>query len=253
MPYPVKGARFTIEAVYLDADGDPLDPTTPDSEFSLDNGAFADCAEEVTLATGGRGAGILTLTGAETNGSCLKLWLGSANAKPTLYTLYPRVLSVLFSVTATAGAAGSITLPTSVPRIPGILRGCVAKTTGGTGGGGTGGLANQARVITAFSSAGVATIEPNWETTPDATTTVDILLTEAAQFAGLLLAMLEPTAVPSFTAPLGDQLMWIFTQSRNKITQSATQQLVRNDADTATLGTAAVSDDGTTFVRGEFS
>jgi hypothetical protein len=36
---------------FLDADGDPTDPTTPDTEFSLDAGAFADCAEEVTTVS----------------------------------------------------------------------------------------------------------------------------------------------------------------------------------------------------------
>jgi len=180
LPYPIKNARYTIEVPYLDADGDPTDPTSPDSEVSIDNGAFADCAEEVSLASGSRGGGILSLSGAETDGSCVKLWLSGAGVKATMATLYPRVLPVLFSGTAQAGAGGSITLATDVPALANLLLGCIVKTTGGTGGGGTGGANNQARVITGFSTGRVASVSPNWETAPGGTTTYEILLTEAA-------------------------------------------------------------------------
>jgi len=190
LPWPVKNARYTVECAFLDADGDPTDPTTPDSEISKDNGAFADCAEEVTVATGARGGGMLTLSGAETDASILKLWLGAASGpKATLMTLYPRVFPVIFSGTASAGAAGSLTLATDVPAVADLLIGCILKTTGGTGGGGTGGANNQARVITDFTTGRVASVAPNWETTPDGTTTYEVLLTEASilRFADLRL------------------------------------------------------------------
>lgn len=181
LPFPVKNARYTVIVPYLDADGDPTDPTTPDTEVSGDGGAFADCAEEVTTITGANGSGYLTLTGAETNYSIVQLAAKVASGpKATLLTLVPRVLPVIFSGTASAGAAGSITLPPSVPRLPDLLDGCIVRTTGGTGGGGTGGANNQARIITNFSSAGVATVAPNWETTPDNTTTFEILYWEGA-------------------------------------------------------------------------
>ena len=67
------------------------------------------------------------------------------------------------------------------------------------------------------------------------------------------LAMTELAAVPGVTASVLDALRWVFLLSRNKITQTATQQKLRNDADGADVGTAAVSDDGTTFTRGEFA
>ena len=66
-------------------------------------------------------------------------------------------------------------------------------------------------------------------------------------------AMTEIAAVPAVTASYRDALRWMFALSRNKITQTATTQLLRNDADSATLGTSTVSDDGTTAVRGEFA
>lgn len=62
----------------------------------------------------------------------------------------------------------------------------------------------------------------------------------------------EPAAVPAATASLKDKINWLFVLARNKITQTATTQAVRNDADAANIATAAVSDDLTTFTRGEF-
>ena len=181
LPYPVKGARYTVNVPYLDADGDPTDPTTPDTEISKDGGDFADCAEEVTTIVGGNGVGMLTISGAEMDCSIAALAAKAASGpKNTLMTLKPRLLAAIFSGTAQAGAAGSLTLATDVPAVADLLIGCILKTTGGTGGGGTGGANNQARVITDFTTGRVASVAPNWETTPDGTTTYEVLLTEAS-------------------------------------------------------------------------
>lgn len=180
LPFPVRGARYTIQIPYLDADGDPTDPTTPDTEISKDGGAFADCAEEVSTITGSNGLGYVTLTGAEMDASMLGLAAKVASGpKATLGTFYPRILPVAFSGTASAGASGSITLA-GCPAVSDLLIGCIVKTTGGTGGGGTGGANNQARVITSYTSGRVATVSPAWETNPDNTTTFEVLLTEFA-------------------------------------------------------------------------
>lgn len=180
LPFPVKGARYTIVVPYLDADGDPTDPTTPDTEISKDAGAFADCAEEVSTISGSNGSGYITFTGAEMD--CVMAVVAAKVAsgpKNTLVTLAPRVLPVLSTGTAQAGASGTITLASGAPAYS--LIGCIVKTTGGTGGGGTGGANNQARMITAYdTSTKVATIVPNWETTPSSDTTYDILLTDLA-------------------------------------------------------------------------
>lgn len=66
-------------------------------------------------------------------------------------------------------------------------------------------------------------------------------------------AMTEIAAVPAVTASFRDALRWQFALSRNKITQTATTQLLRNDADSATIGTSTVSDDGTTAIRNEWA
>ena len=66
-------------------------------------------------------------------------------------------------------------------------------------------------------------------------------------------AMTESGGIPAVTASFRDAFRWMFALSRNKITQTATTQALRNDADGANLATAAVSDDGTTAIRGEWA
>lgn len=185
LPYPIKKARYSIAVPYLDADGDPTDPTTPDTEISKDAGSYADCAEEVTTITGSNGSGYITLTGAELDCSvafvCAKV---ASGPKATLATLYPRVLAIVGSGTLSAGSAGGGTLGTLLKY---DVTGCFIRTTGGTGGGGTGGANNQARrIITYNTTTGAFTVEPNWETTPSTDTTYDVLLPE-----GVTLGMLR--------------------------------------------------------------
>ena len=63
----------------------------------------------------------------------------------------------------------------------------------------------------------------------------------------------ESSGVPAATASLAAKIQWLATIARNKVTQTATTQVIRNDADSGAIGTSTVSDDGTTFIRGEFS
>jgi hypothetical protein len=175
---------------YLDADGDPTDPTTPDTEISKDDGAAADCAEEV--ASPKNSVAMLTLTGAETDCSCLSLAGKAASGpKTTLATLYPRVLAEVGTGTLSAGSAGGGTLGTPLAY---DVTGCYIKTTGGTGGGGTGGASNQARkIVTYNTSTGAFTVAPNWETTPSTDTTYAVLLPEGVTL-GMLRALNPTTA-----------------------------------------------------------
>jgi hypothetical protein len=191
LPFPIKGARFTIPVPYLNSSGTPTDPTTPDTEFSIDASAFADCAEEVSTITGSNGSGYITLSGAETNGSLLVVAakVASGPQNTLLSTCIPQLVT-LASGTLSAGSAGGGTLGSILAY---DIRNCFIKTTGGTGGGGTGGANNQARRITAYNvSTGVFSVAPNWETAPDATTTYDILLPEGVTV-GALKALLPTT------------------------------------------------------------
>lgn len=63
----------------------------------------------------------------------------------------------------------------------------------------------------------------------------------------------EPSSVPAATASIVAKIGWLYILSRNKITQTATTQTLRNDADSGNVGTASVSDDGTTATRSEWS
>jgi hypothetical protein len=63
----------------------------------------------------------------------------------------------------------------------------------------------------------------------------------------------EPSSVPAATSSLASKIRWLFALSRNKVTQNATTQTLRNDADNASIATSPVSDDGTTMTRGEWS
>ncbi len=63
----------------------------------------------------------------------------------------------------------------------------------------------------------------------------------------------EPGSVPAATASIVAKLSWLYTLARNKRTTTATADVVRNDADSGTIGTAALSDDATTFTRGEYA
>ena len=62
----------------------------------------------------------------------------------------------------------------------------------------------------------------------------------------------EPSGVPAATSTLKDKLNWLFILARNKITQTATTQAVRNDGDTTDVVTAGVSDSAGTFTRNKW-
>jgi hypothetical protein len=63
----------------------------------------------------------------------------------------------------------------------------------------------------------------------------------------------ESAAVPAATATLVAKIGWLTTLARNKLTQTATTQTIRNDGDSGDIATSAVSDDGTTFTRAEWT
>lgn len=63
----------------------------------------------------------------------------------------------------------------------------------------------------------------------------------------------EPASVPAATASLKDKIGWLMALARNKITQTSALQTLRNDADNASIATAAVSDNGTTATRNEWT
>lgn len=62
----------------------------------------------------------------------------------------------------------------------------------------------------------------------------------------------EPSSIPAATSSLKDKIGLIFTMIRNKLLQTSTLSTLRNDADSADIGTSVVSDDTTIFTRNEW-
>lgn len=69
----------------------------------------------------------------------------------------------------------------------------------------------------------------------------------------LTAAQAEPSAVPAANATPLQKLAWLAALARNKITQTATTQTLLADDGTTPVATSAVSDDATTFTRGEWT
>jgi len=81
-------------------------------------------------------------------------------------------------------------------------------------------------------------------------TTLDVNVTSILGTAG---STTELSAVPAINASFWDMLKWMFSKSRNKVTQTASTQVVYKDDGSTTLGTSTTSDNGTTATRGEFA
>jgi hypothetical protein len=63
----------------------------------------------------------------------------------------------------------------------------------------------------------------------------------------------EPAAVPAAASSIKDKINWLFALARNKGTQTSTTKTLRNDADGADIASSTISDDSTTFTRGEWT
>lgn len=92
-----------------------------------------------------------------------------------------------------------------------------------------------------------------FDPTADAVANVTLVATTTVLTDLTVTTFAEPSSVPAATASLKDKIGWLMSLARNKLTQTATTQTLRNDADSSDIATATVSDDGTTFTRNEFS
>ncbi len=144
---------------------------------------------------------------------------------------------------ATAGAAGGVFIAGSnaattvaitgnitgnVSGSVGSVTGAVGSVTGNVGGNVTGSVGSLAAQAKADVNAEV----------------VDALATDTYA---------EPGSVPAATASIEDKIGWLFMLARNARTTTASADKVRNDANSSDVATAALSDDGTTFTRGEYA
>lgn len=95
----VKNSGQRIVFPILDADGDPVTGAasdTPDSEYSLDGGSFADIADEIHELATASGIYYLDLAAGETNGDvvCIQVKTATAGTKTTVLVFYTSAQSL---------------------------------------------------------------------------------------------------------------------------------------------------------------
>lgn len=66
-------------------------------------------------------------------------------------------------------------------------------------------------------------------------------------------ASAEPGSVPAANASIASKIAWLFTTTRNKLTQTSATSTLYADDTTTPIGTSATADDGTTFTRDEWA
>lgn len=176
LPYPIYGAPFGITFPLLDADGDPISPSSPDSEISKNGDTFADCTNEATEIATSSGSCYLLLTGTELTCDVATIQAKSTGAKTTVITLYPRKLVTIRSGTsASAGSAtDTIVLDASASAIDDFYNGmvCIATIDSNV----------EVRVISDYvGSTQTATVVPDWNVAPDNNDTFVIKLPDGWQ------------------------------------------------------------------------
>lgn len=211
---PYKNAAWRVTFTILDADGDPVSGATGlDSEVSKDAAAFADCTNEAT-EIGSTGVYYLDLTGSEMNAD-----------------------TVAIRVQTTSSGAKT-TILVAYPQEADDIRASVTHWAGSA--------------VASPDTAGHPKVTVKSGTGTGEVSLSSGLVTLAATGLDNVVCA-EPGAVPSLTANLKTAISWLLALARNKVTQTSTTSTLRNDADSATIATSTVSDDGTTFTRGEWT
>lgn len=173
-PFPIYNARYRVIFPLLDADGDPVSPSSPDTELSQDCGTFADATNEATEIATSSGVCYLDLTAGEMDTKSTAIRAQSTGAKTTHLVLYPARLPVVRTGTAQAGASTTITLDSSASAIDDYYVGCYVNITNNSPANAQG----QARRITAYvGSTKVATVEGTYGTNPSSASTFEVLAT----------------------------------------------------------------------------
>lgn len=134
------------------------------------------------------------------------------------------------------------------------VTGAVGSVTGNIGGNVTGSVGSIATGGIAAGSFAAGAVD-NAAIGADAIGSSELATTAVNEIrdAILNLANVEPTAVPAATAAIKDHLAFLFALARNRVTQTATTQVLKADDTTTTIASATVSDDGTTFTRDEWA
>lgn len=211
---PYKNAAWRVTFPILDADGDPVSGATGlDSEVSMDGGSFADCTNEAT-EIGSSGVYYLDLTNSEMNADTVAI----------------RV--------QTSSSGAKTTIIVAYPQEADDIRASVTYWAGSA--------------VASPDTAGHPKVTVKSGTGTGEVSLSSGLVTLAATGLDNVVCA-EPGAVPSLTANLKTAVSWLLALARNKVTQTSTTSTLRNDADSSSIATSTVSDDGTTFTRGKWA
>jgi len=211
---PYKSAAWRVTFPIFDADGDPVSGATGlDSEVSKDGGAFADCTNEAT-EIGSSGIYYLDLTSSEMGADTVAIQVKTSSSGA-------KTTNIIAYPQEADDMRVSVTHWNNTAVASPATAGYPAVTL--KSGTGTGELSLSSGLVS-VSATGLDAV-----------------------------VMVEPTAPPAVTGTLRAALAWLLALSRNKITQTGTTSVLRNDADGANIASSTVSDDGTTFTRGEWS
>lgn len=111
-PNPRRNIAYRVTFPIFDSDGDPVPSGSGlDSEVSLDQAAFSDCASEAVYITGSVGMYYLDLSAAEMNANtvALQIKIATTDAKTTMMVLYPDSGSITTLDSLNTGIQNSIT------------------------------------------------------------------------------------------------------------------------------------------------
>lgn len=177
LPYPIYGAPWTVVFVIRDADGDPVSPSSPDSEISKNGDTAVDVNPgEAAEISGLTGFCTLSLSATEMTADVVAIEVNSTGGKTPGIVLYPRKLVTIRSGTSASGGASTstIVLDASASAVDDYYNGmvCIATIDGNV----------EARVISDYvGSTQTCTVVPDWNVAPDNNDTFVIKLPEGVQ------------------------------------------------------------------------
>ena len=245
-PWPIYNARFRLIVPLLDADGDPISPSSPDTELSQDNGTFADATNEATELATSSGVVYVDLIATELDTKSTVVKVASTGAKTSIAVLNPLRLPIVETGTAQAGAGSTITLASGASDIDSFYVGCLVNCTNDT----PTNVRGQCRVITGYvGSTKVATVEAAWGTNPSSSTTYEILIPpggvspdQAADF--LLQRLLQGGAASRVESTTARSVMNALRSLRNRWANASGTLTVYRENDSTAAWTSALTGDG---------
>jgi hypothetical protein len=168
---PIYGLPYVVTFPLLDADGDPVSPSSPDSEISKNGDTAADCTNEATEISGLTGVCYLSLTGTELTCDVAAIECSSTGAKTTILVLQPAKLVTVHSGTAAddGSGTGDIVLDSGASAIDDFYNGMIIAAVIDS--------VTEVRIIDDYvGSTKTASVTPDWNTAPDNNDTFTVYL-----------------------------------------------------------------------------